>query len=148
MRLTIIPIDSAVYKDNVVYHDLDLTNCNIPSDINALQWNVDSGWIEFTDLRENQSITELPVWATSCVSVWEDKDYEIKNPPAPTPEQIIAANETKAKQLLANSDWTQLPDVNLANQAEWDSYRQSLRVIATSPTLDPVWPTEPEVIWA
>ena len=70
MRLTIIPIDSAVYKDNVVYHDLDLTNCNIPSDIHALQWGTDSGWIEFTDLRANQNITELPAWATSCVTVW------------------------------------------------------------------------------
>jgi hypothetical protein len=147
MRLTIIPVDKAVYKDSIVYHELELANCNIPSDISALQWDTNAGWIEFSGFRENQSISELPEWATKCVSVWEARDYEIKHPPAPTPEQIIAANEEKAKQLLADSDWTQLSDVNLANKNDWDVYRQALRIIATNPTISPAWPTEPIVIW-
>lgn len=148
MKLTIIPIDNAVYKDNLCYLDLDLTGCNIPSDVQALQWDGSSGWIEFTDSRENQPVTELPTWATACVAVWDAIDYATKNPPPPTTEEMIARNEEKAKKLLADSDWTQLPDVNLANQSEWDAYRQALRVIATSPTADPVWPTEPQVVWA
>jgi hypothetical protein len=148
MKLTIIPIDGAVYKDGLNYMDMDLSGCGIPADVQALQWDGNAGWVEFTDSRENQSITELPVWANACVSVWDATDYAEKHPPAPTPEQIIANNEAKAKELLADSDWSQLPDVNLANQSDWDVYRQALRVIATNPTVDPVWPTEPQVVWA
>lgn len=148
MRLTIIVADSAVGKDGVFYSALDLSSCNIPNNTWALQWDDSSGHIEFDTTIPNEDITSLPAWATACVSVWEAKDYLVKNPPPPTPEELIAINEDKAKFLLTDSDWTQLPDVNLANQADWDAYRQALRVIATSPTVDLVWPTEPQTIWA
>jgi hypothetical protein len=127
--------------------DINLSGCGIPADVQALQWSDNAGWIEFTDNRENQPITELPTWATACVGVWDATDYAIKNPPPPTTEQLIAANEAKAKKLLSDSDWTQLPDVNLTNQSDWNTYRQALRVIATSPTATPVWPVEPQVVW-
>lgn len=148
MRLTIVVVDSAVYKDGLCYSDLNLSGCNIPVDVQALQWQESSGWIEFTDTRDNEQITQLPAWADACVVKWDEKDYEEKHPPAPTPEQIIAANERKAKKLLTDSDWTQLPDVPLANKQDWESYRSALREIATNPTLDPVWPVEPPVIWS
>lgn len=147
MKITIIPADGAVYKDGLSYIELNLSECGIPADVHALQWNGNDGWIEFTDTRDNQNITELPAWANSCVSVWDAADYITKNPPAPTPEQVILINEGKAKQLLLMSDWTQLPDVNLANKSEWDSYRAALRVIAIAPTVDPVWPDKPEAVW-
>lgn len=38
--------------------------------------------------------------------------------------------------LLAASDWTQLPDVNIANKSEWATYRQQLRDITSNPN----WP--------
>jgi len=148
MRLTIINETSTVGKDGVFYDYLDLTQCQVPNNVWALQWNESSGHIEFNTPIPNEDVTSLPAWATACVSVWEAKDYLVKNPPPPTPEELIAINEGKAKFLLADSDWTQLPDVNLTNQAEWNFYRQALRVIATAPTADPVWPTEPQVIWA
>jgi hypothetical protein len=47
-------------------------------------------------------------------------------------------------QRLSDSDWTQLNDVNLANQAAWAEYRQALRDITQQ--TDPfniVWPTRP-----
>jgi uncharacterized protein YjiS (DUF1127 family) len=49
--------------------------------------------------------------------------------------------------LLAMSDWTQLPDVALsdAEKAEWSTYRQALRdlnVDGDDPT-EPDWPTPP-----
>ena len=46
---------------------------------------------------------------------------------------------------LAQSDWTQNRDVTLSNDADWKTYRQSLRDITkTYKTLDTVkWPTEP-----
>lgn len=148
MKLTIVPIDGAVYKDGLSYNGIDLNGCGIPADVQALQWDGLSGWIEFTDSRENQTITELPEWANSCVSAWEAKDYAIKNPPPPTAEELISVSESRAKSLLLDSDWSQLPDVNLANQSEWNTYRQALRVIAISPTVNPVWPTKPQVVWA
>lgn len=148
MRLTIVVADSAVYKDGLCYLYLNLSNCGIPADVQALQWQGSSGWIEFTDSRDNQQITQLPAWVNACVAKWDERDYEEKNPPPPTTEQIITQNEAKAKKLLADSDWTQLPDVPLANKNDWETYRTSLREIATHPTLDPVWPVKPSVIWS
>lgn len=46
--------------------------------------------------------------------------------------------------LLAQSDWTQLPDVPLATKTAWAEYRQALRDITNQP--DPtniVWPVAP-----
>jgi hypothetical protein len=147
MKLTIIVSDSAVYKDGYSYRDLNLSVCNIPADVHALQWQESSGWIEFTDNRENEQITQLPSWADSCVVKWDEADYAAHHPPAPTPEEIIAANESKAKKLLTASDWTQLPDVPLANKEDWVNYRSALREIATNSTLNPLWPIEPPVVW-
>lgn len=92
MRLTIIPDDNyvAVNNDNT-HQPLDLTPCNIPQEVHALQWFDTKGWIEFDDPTDpfaskppNQEITELPEWALACVGVWE-----AWTPPAPppTPEQ-------------------------------------------------------------
>jgi hypothetical protein len=46
--------------------------------------------------------------------------------------------------LLAQSDWTQLPDVPLATKAAWADYRQALRDVTAQP--DPtniIWPVAP-----
>ena len=49
--------------------------------------------------------------------------------------------------MLSDSDWTQMPDVNLSAEAksEWITYRQTLRDITTTfSTPDSVlWPTPP-----
>lgn len=78
MRLTIIPFDKFVAVDgDASKRPLDLSLCNIPSNIHALQWYETKGWIEFNDdndpftpRQSNEQITELPVWAISCVDVW------------------------------------------------------------------------------
>ena len=72
MKLTIIPVDGAVYKDGVSYSDLDLSS--VPSDVHALQFNSASntGWVEFTNTIPNENITELPVWANDCLAKWEE----------------------------------------------------------------------------
>lgn len=43
--------------------------------------------------------------------------------------QTIEFNRSKRNRLLASSDWTQLPDVDLttAEKARWITYRQALR---------------------
>jgi len=147
MRLTIINETSSVGKDGVFYNDLDLTLCNIPSNVWALQWNQSSGHIEFDTPIPNEDIITLPNWANDCVAVWEAKDYEEKHPPAPTPEEIIKNNKTKAEGLLQESDWSILPDVPLQNKSEWETYRSALRQIVINPTLEPSWPTKPSAIW-
>lgn len=93
MRLTIIPIDLAVYVDGECRAPLDLSGCGIPADIHALQWYSTRGWIEFTDdgdpftpRQPNQDITELPAWADACVQVWEASP-----PPEPPPEDPVLA---------------------------------------------------------
>lgn len=79
MRLTIIPIDNAVYVEHEAKTDLDLSACNIPQDVHALQWYETKGWIEptndedpFTPPLPNIDITELPQWALDCYQVWVD----------------------------------------------------------------------------
>jgi hypothetical protein len=46
---------------------------------------------------------------------------------------------------LKECDWTQLPDVNLANLTEWITYRQALRDIPAQEGFpqNVVWPTKP-----
>lgn len=148
MRLTIVTETSTVGKDRVFYDDLNLTQCQIPNNVWALQWNNNAGHIEFNTTVPNEDITSLPAWATACLAVWDAKDYEEKHPPAPTPEQIISNNKAKAEKLLLESDWSVLPDVPLANKAEWETYRSVLRQIAINPTIDPIWPVKPQSIWS
>ena len=74
MKLTIIPVDGAVYKDGVSYSGLDLSI--VPSNVHALQWDSVAGWIEFKDTISNEDITELPVWANVCLAKWEETKAE------------------------------------------------------------------------
>lgn len=69
-----------------------------------------------------------------------------KPPAAPT----AADNEARAKNLLADTDWSQLSDVSakLANKQAFDTYRAELRAIVVSPVAgDLVWPVCPEAVW-
>jgi len=77
MKLTIIPIDGAVYKDGVCYSGLDLSSA--PADVHALQFNdtANKGWIEFKDddfgnKPSNQPITTLPSWVNDCLIKWDE----------------------------------------------------------------------------
>ena len=88
MRLTIIPSDSAVYKDGIV-RELDLSTCGIPENVHALQWYDTFGEIEFSSnpgqpKPANETISELPAWANNCVAVWD-----AWTPPAPPPDQPV-----------------------------------------------------------
>ncbi|CAB4135411.1 hypothetical protein UFOVP285_17 [uncultured Caudovirales phage] len=91
MKLTIIPIDGAVGKDGKFYNGLDLSLCDIPVDVHALQWQDTTGWIEYTSaLVQNQDITELPAWANACVVKWQEF-YETEQ------AAILAAQQTQQK---------------------------------------------------
>lgn len=69
--------------------------------------------------------------------------------PIVIPSSTAEQNKQQAEGRLLDSDWSVLPDVNLANKAEWETYRAALRDIARNPqegNLD--WPTKPQSIWA
>ena len=63
------------------------------------------------------------------------------------PDQPFDEAENRARlqrdQLLADSDWTQLPDVPLATKEAWATYRQALRDLPEHPN----WPDLNEADW-
>ena len=74
MKLTIIRLDNAVYKDGVCFTGINLNS--VPTNIHALQWDTDAGWIEYKNESEfkkqpNLSITALPEWALEAAATWE-----------------------------------------------------------------------------
>lgn len=77
MKLTIIPIDGAVYEDGISY--LDLVWDGTPIDVHALQWKDIEGWIEYIDdTVPNESIYVLPTWANNAMDAWT-----VANTPTP-----------------------------------------------------------------
>lgn len=75
-----------------------------------------------------------------------------------TPEETQARQQqikSQASQLLAATDWTEIPSVNntsvdphLVNASEFVTYRNALRSIAVNMPVDPVWPTKPTEQWS
>jgi hypothetical protein len=65
-------------------------------------------------------------------------------------QSIIAKNncKSKAKQLISNSDWSVLPDVNITNKSEFESYRSIIRNYIINPIENPEFPIEPQPIWS
>jgi len=94
MRLTIIPVDGTVGKDDKSYLKLNLSSCGIPTDVHALQWEEyepNKGHIEFkSPLVQNQEITSLPDWANSCLAKWQEA-YDAEQ------AAILAAEQAKQK---------------------------------------------------
>lgn len=153
MRVTIIPVDSAVYVDEVVYSGLSMAG--VPENVHALQWFDVNGWIEFNTGASNQQIDILPAWAQTCVQEWEAANYEHNHPPSPPPPSA-EENKKTAMTLLAATDWTALPDVAdplksnpyLANANEFNTYRNTVRQIAISPIAGDIdWPIPPIEEW-
>jgi hypothetical protein len=70
--------------------------------------------------------------------------------------QKAQQNKTQATQILSSTDWTAIPDVAdplksnpyLVNQAEFVTYRSTIRNIAVNPTWDAVFPTAPTEVWS
>lgn len=149
MQLTIIPSDGFVSENGIGY--LKLSWEGTPPNVHALQWDTDSGWIEFNDGSPNESITELPAWVLNAETAWTEANTP-KPPVPPTAEQ----NKATAINLLAQTDWVNQPDVrntavspHLVNGTEFDAYRLQVRQIAVYPVAgDLTWPTLPDEVWA
>lgn len=76
MRLVIVSSEGLVGNGGKFYENLDLSDCGIPSNVRALQWEEyepNKGHIEFKSaLVQNQDITELPIWADACIVKWQE----------------------------------------------------------------------------
>lgn len=151
MRLTIIPVDGSVGEDEKFYNGLDLSSCNIPADVHALQWDGVAGWIEFKDPVPNQPITELPAWANCCMAKWTEANTPV--PPSPPTAQ---ENKQTAAGFLYQTDWTTIPDVAdptksnpyLSNVQDFVVYRNAVRQYAVNPVAGDInWPVRPTAVW-
>ena len=63
-----------------------------------------------------------------------------------TASNLVSDIKTKRNRILYETDWTQMPDVTLANKAAWAAYRQELRDITAQagyPT-EITWPIPPQ----
>lgn len=162
MRLTIIPSDGFVAVDGLSkVQPLDISSCNVPSDVHAFQWFENEGWIEFNDndnnpltpKPQNEIVYSLPEWAAACFNVWNDYIPPTPIPTPPTAEQ----NKLTAEQKLQQTDWTQIPSVSdpaqsnpyLTNSAAFATYRVFLREIAINPVAGNIdWGTMPSAVWS
>jgi len=88
MRLTIIPGDNAIYVDGDC-RMVDISSCGVPTEVHALQWYENKGWIEFKHTSPfepkpaNQEILELPGWASATITKWNEWI------PEPEPEPLL-----------------------------------------------------------
>ena len=62
-------------------------------------------------------------------------------------ERAEEANKNLAVRLLRDTDWSQLPDVNLQNKQAFVEYRALLRDIVLNPQREVVFPTKPIEVW-
>jgi hypothetical protein len=149
MRLTIIPQDGAVYENGLCYDNLIWSGT--PLNVHALQWQNDSGWIEFNNGQENENINELPEWALNAEAAWQ-----VANTPFPPLPPTADENKQTAILFLQETDWTELPSVSnpeisnpyLSNVNEFSQYRNEIRKVAINPIAgDLIWPTIPNENW-
>jgi hypothetical protein len=157
MKLTIIPTDKSVYKDNIPYENLISLN-QVPKNIHALQWIDVQGWLEFDDGTPNELITELPSWTTDIINEWDSTHTNELDKAALLNSNKVESLLTDAQKLawivdernkrLASCDWTQLPDVIILHDDvwlnNWRVYRQALRDLPASVDINsPMYPIPP-----
>lgn len=58
---------------------------------------------------------------------WQDFVSVLDVAPEPSDDTLISRIRAWRNAELAASDWTQLPDVDMANKWDWAVYRQELR---------------------
>jgi len=100
--------------------------------------------------RENPRIAATPQGMRQFTEEEElARDAEEKEWTDGANDRLAAEHRATRNELLASSDWTQMPDSPLTDEAKtsWASYRTSLRTLPTHenwPTLeDSDWPSAP-----
>jgi hypothetical protein len=69
--------------------------------------------------------------------------------------QKISYCKEKAKSILQETDWTEIPSVTnpsnatyLVNAADFVEYRNAIRFLAINPIENPIWPVAPTEQWS
>jgi hypothetical protein len=92
----------------------------------------------------NDSYTDLVPPVESYI-IWKDNGWNVDED---LKKQFELNNcKSKAKELIFNCDWSVLPDVNIYNRSEFESYRAILRDYILNPVENPDFPTEPVPKW-
>lgn len=132
------------------YRDL-FPNTSFPSTGISDAWLADNSCMSVTVFKPYDSNTQKLVPATPYIE--GNTVYTVDVAPL-SPEDIAAKhasqaaqNKSKAEQLLAQTDWTQVADVPLLNKSDFTSYRATVRAIALNPTYDAVFPVMPAEQW-
>ena len=136
MNMVIIPEDDFIAIDGVGYR-VDMNS--VDSNIHAVQWDGQNGWIEYKNLPdgtkpENLNITNIDDFSI-VMQLWKTaKDKEIaeaetknqqdlKNDAIDKPSPTAEDNKNTAWTKLWETDYSQLPDINLLNKNEFVVYR-------------------------
>lgn len=120
MKLTIIPIDGAVYKDGKSYSEISWEGT--PSNVHALQWLGNKGWLEFNDGTPNQDINELPSWVGNALAAWDvaDTPAPIPEPQTPTVVSMRQARLALLQQNLLDAVEQAIAIGTKADQITWE----------------------------
>ena len=97
---------------------------SIDLELNHPEW----GWIPFTASPVDLEIHGRVIYARAVRGeAGPVAPYE--PPPPPSDEELAAQVRAERNRRLAQTDWTQLPDVPQATRERWAEYRQALRDI-------------------
>lgn len=92
----------------------------------------------------NENYTDLAP-PTEIYIIWKNNSWEIDET---LKSEFLKSNcKNQAKNLIAQSDWSVLSDVNISNKSEFETYRAILRNYILNPVENPDFPVEPEPIW-
>jgi len=112
MKVTVIPVDKYVSIDGNGRANLDLSR--LPSDIHAIQWFGSSGWVEYTDARENRSLDSfdefdwvIDAWQHQVVAE-EPSDVDIYYNTIDTIEQQYPSANPQSVDILVTADYKNL----------------------------------------
>ena len=119
---------------NPIYTKNGLIDCEINHPIH--------GWIPFTC---DPNDTGAKFDTATLFAEMQPHAAPYAPPPPPSAEQLALEIRTERNWLLAESDWTQLPDVPEAIRSAWATYRQALRDVPQQPGFpdNVTWPTAP-----
>jgi hypothetical protein len=115
------------------------------------EWNVFPVQItEYPQVGHTKNVAEgTPVFqGGEWIQVWNITDASADEI-AQREATYRQTNKEYAEQLLQQTDWTQIADVDLVNKADFTAYRAEVRAIALNPPVTVAqWPTKPEEIWS
>ena len=151
MKLTFIVSEKFIRLDDEAFGDIKEDLSWVPSNVHAVIWNDDAGYIEYKNTPK-EIIEDLGIYEQALETFDAEKQRRLREQLAE--EELKEASRDYWKELrnkrdflLSQSDWTQGNDspLTLQQKEEWKIYRQSLRDVPSNiiDPKSPVWPLSP-----